>query len=230
MSLNKSKGNMYDWVTHTHAHIGGECLHKCDYCYVDNPRFGRPGKYQGELRLLEDEFAVKYGTGKTIFIDNMNDLWSEAVPADWIMLVMKHCKKFPENTYVFQTKNPFRYLYFEDVLPKNHVLGFTLETNREELLKKHSHAPTGISRVASMARLAIGHKVFMTIEPIMDFDLDVLDFILNKVRPDWVNIGADSKDHGIEEPSKEKILELIQMIGDKGIEVKGKHNLGRLLR
>lgn len=25
MPLNKSKGQMYDWVTHTYSHLGGEC-------------------------------------------------------------------------------------------------------------------------------------------------------------------------------------------------------------
>lgn len=29
MSLKKSTGNMYPWVTHTHTHLGGECSHKC---------------------------------------------------------------------------------------------------------------------------------------------------------------------------------------------------------
>jgi protein gp37 len=197
---------------------------------VDNPRFGRPSKYTGELRLLEDEFRISYGAGRTIFVDHMNDLWSEAIPPDWIMLVMKHCRNYPENMYVFQTKNPVRYLLFEDVLPKNHIIGFTLETNREELLQKHTHAPTGVSRVAAMARLAIGHKTFMTMEPIMDFDLDVMGFILDKIRPDFVNIGADSKGHDLEEPSGDKIRQLVSLLFEKGIELREKHNLGRLLK
>ena len=34
MGLTKSKGNMYPWVTHTHANLGGECPHKCRYCIL----------------------------------------------------------------------------------------------------------------------------------------------------------------------------------------------------
>jgi len=79
MSLKKSNGNMYPWVTHTHSHLGGECPHACTYCYVDNPRFGRPAKYTGPIRLLEDEFKVNYGTGRTIFVENCNDLFAAAV-------------------------------------------------------------------------------------------------------------------------------------------------------
>ncbi len=68
MPLKKSSGNMYPWVTHTHNHLGGECPHRCSYCYVDNPRFGRPARYTGPVRVIPDEFKVRYGTGRTIFI------------------------------------------------------------------------------------------------------------------------------------------------------------------
>jgi DNA repair photolyase len=62
MSLKKSNGNMYPWVTHTHAHLGGECPHRCAYCYVDNPRFGRPAKYTGALRLSALRIEVREKT------------------------------------------------------------------------------------------------------------------------------------------------------------------------
>ena len=28
----KKGSNMYDWVSHVHSFIGGECSHKCKYC------------------------------------------------------------------------------------------------------------------------------------------------------------------------------------------------------
>jgi len=96
--LKKSKGNMYDWVTHTHAHLGGECSHKCSYCYVANSIHGRAEKFSGPIRLLEEEFSVKYGTDKTIFIDNMNDLFAKDVPKEWIDRVLTHCYSFSDNT------------------------------------------------------------------------------------------------------------------------------------
>ena len=70
MPLNKSKGNMYKFVSHTHSHLGGECPHKCIYCYVDSFRHRVP-KYQGELRLIEKELEVNYGKGKAIFIEHV---------------------------------------------------------------------------------------------------------------------------------------------------------------
>jgi len=76
MPLQKSKGNMYPWVSNCHSHLGGECEHHCVYCYVEHSKFGRPEKYKGILRLIEEEFSVKYGSGKTIFMEHCNDLFA----------------------------------------------------------------------------------------------------------------------------------------------------------
>ena len=79
MVINRQTGNMYPWVTHMHSHLGGECPHKCIYCYVDNPRFGRPERYKGKLRLLDWEFKVNYESGNTIFIEHKNDLFNAII-------------------------------------------------------------------------------------------------------------------------------------------------------
>ena len=44
MGMVKSKGNMYDWVTHMHTHLGGECGHECSYCYLNGKGFGKGRK------------------------------------------------------------------------------------------------------------------------------------------------------------------------------------------
>jgi len=67
----------------------------------------------------------------------------------------------------------------------------------------------------------------VTIEPIMDFDLIELVTIIKNIKPEWVNIGADSKGHNLPEPSKEKINALIEEL-KKITEVKIKDNLKRL--
>ena len=121
---------MYQFVTHTHCHLGGECLHKCSYCYVDSSRFGRPAKYQGALRIIPDELKVKYGEGKTIFMENCNDLFAVGVPDAMIKQVLAHCCDWPENTYVFQTKNPERLHAYLSLMPPKRILGITAETNR----------------------------------------------------------------------------------------------------
>jgi len=228
MPLKKSKGNMYPWVTHTHAHLGGECLHKCSYCYVNDPRFGRPNKFCGPLWMMTDELEVKYGKGRIIFIDHCNDLWAEDVPGVFIEMVLDHCAEWPENQYVFQTKNPDRYIDCIKWMPASCMLGCTIETNRQ-IPPEISKAPPPISRFLSMCQLNSSRALFVTIEPIMDFDVDVLGEWLRKIGPEFVNIGADSKRHRLPEPTADKIVALIALLNTAGIEIREKHNLGRLL-
>jgi DNA repair photolyase len=232
MPLNKSKGNMYDWITHTHAHLGGECPHQCTYCYVDNPRFGRPAKYQGPLRMIEKEFDVKYGAGKTIFIENCNDLFASKVPVGFITAILQHIQKWPDNTYVFQTKNPQKMFDVETFwkspysigFPEKRILGCTIETNR--LYPAISRAPHPEERMKFMTKIT-GRK-FLTIEPVLDFDIDILASWIDRIRPEFLNLGADSKNHGLPEPTVEKIMAFTEKLKEYGIELREKHNLARL--
>lgn len=226
MPLRPSKGNMYDWVTHTHSHLGGECPHKCIYCYVDNPKFGgRPEKYQGEPGLIEKEFEVEYGAGKVIFVENMNDLFADGIPDSFITRVMLHCWKWPDNQYVFQTKNPARYLTTRSLLPPNSMRGCTIETNKP-IGPAISHAPLPVERFLAMEALE-GRK-FITVEPVLDFDLEIFAERIIMVRPDFVNVGADSKGRNLPEPSIDEVMKLVELLTDAGIEVREKHNLERL--
>jgi DNA repair photolyase len=224
MSLNKSKGNMYPWVSHTHSHLGGECSHKCAYCYVDNPRFGRPERYKGQLRIVEKELDVNYGSDKTIFIEHQNDLFAEDVPQEFINKVLNHCFNYPNNTYVFQTKNPARFLTMDALFPNRSILGTTIETNRD--ISKYSKAPAPIERFRAM--LALKTRKFITIEPVMDFDVDILAEWIARINPEFLNLGADSKNHNLPEPTIEKIEALVKKLKEYGIELREKHNLKRL--
>jgi protein gp37 len=206
---------------------------------VNDPRFGRAKKYQGSLQLMEGEFGVCYdektlrrGGGQypsTIFIDHCNDLWAESVPNELIIQVVDHCVEWPDNTYVYQTKNPARYIGFIPWMPPKCLLGCTIETNWN-MSPAISVAPRPLDRYEAMLKLRGKRKLFVTIEPIMDFDLaDLVTWII-LIRPEFVNIGADSKGHKLPEPSSDKVRQLIRMITAAGIEIREKHNLGRLLK
>jgi hypothetical protein len=75
-----------------------------------------------------------------------------------------------------------------------------------------------------------GLRTFVTIEPILDFDVDILSSWMDKIRPEFVNIGADSKGHNLPEPPYEKVLQLIEKLQAYGIEIREKKNLERLKR
>ena len=221
------KNNMYDWITGTWNPLAGECPHKCSYCSTKS--FHWPSlkeKYSGELRLDEKAMKKSLGRGNTWFVCAQNDLFAADVSQEIIHWVLRRCREYPENTYVFQTKNPERMFYVGKLRwPENNIVGCTIETNREYV--GLSDAPSMLERAQWMTRIQ-GRK-FITIEPILDFDVDALAYWIKDINPEFVNIGADSKRHNLPEPSADKVNALIAEIKNAGIEIRQKHNLARLL-
>ncbi len=229
MPLTKSAGNMYSWVTHTHTHLGGKCPHECSYCYVGKSRYGVIPRYEGELRLIEKEFDVNYGSGKIIFMEHMNDAFAQEVPTEFIDSIILHCRRYPDNTYVFQSKNPERYLFHEYIFPKKTILGTTIETNRSITISKAPPPQDRFSGMKEFKRQHPNYQLFITIEPIMAFDLKEMVDNLVAVHPDFINIGADSKKCNLPEPSKKDVQNLIASIQEAGLNIRIKNNLGRFL-
>jgi hypothetical protein len=62
----------------------------------------------------------------------------------------------------------------------------------------------------------------------MDFDVDILASWIDRIRPEFLNLGADSKDHHLPEPAVDKIHALVRKLKEYGIELREKHNLQRL--
>jgi len=104
-------------------------------------------------------------------------------------------------------------------------LGITLETNRNTPCSK---APSPTLRYYAFTKLK-GFEKIVSIEPILDFDLDVFVTWIKHINPKFVSIGADSKGHNLPEPSKEKIEALIKEL-KKFTNVKLKNNLKRLTK
>jgi len=227
MPLNKQRGNMYPWVSHTYNPIRG-CLHGCTYCYVKSMP-----NYDSKPRLVEKELTVNLGEDNTIFVGSASDMFGEWVPSEWIEKVLEYTHRF-YNTYLFQTKNPRNFIGYYDLFPYKTILGTTIETNRDY---KVSSAPLFKERVILMEKMSMGthylnaepFDTFVSIEPIMDFDLDELASGICAIRPKFVSVGADSKGHKLIEPSPEKIRHLLEALG-KFTEVRIKNNLRRLLR
>ena len=90
------------------------------------------------------------------------------------------------------------------------------------------NAPVPMMRVVEMNSF-IKNPTFVTIEPIMDFDLEILVKYIKLCHPNQVNIGADSGNNHLPEPSKEKILELISALKEF-TNIDQKRNLSRLLK
>lgn len=221
--------NMYKWITRTRNFIGGECPHQCRYCYVTTFKKMFPAlknKYSGGLRLIEKELKMSEGRGQTVFVQDCGDLFAQEVPSEMIEKVLSHCCDYPLNRYLFQTKNPKRFLDFINKFPKNTILGTTIESDRN--YPDLSRAPSQKKRAIAMGNLE-GFEKMVSIEPILDFHLDSFMEMIQKIDPKFISIGADSKSHGLKEPDPSKINELINEL--KGLtEVRIKENLKRLLK
>lgn len=77
-----------------------------------------------------------------------------------------------------------------------------------------------------MAALKDARKM-ISIEPIMEFDPAAMVKMVSLIEPEFVSIGADSKGHGLKEPSWERVRNLIDRLGEI-TEVREKANLRRL--
>lgn len=218
MVLNKQKGNMYGFVTHTWNPIKGKCIHDCSYCYIK--RFPLP-----EIHLDQKELKTDLGKKNTIFVGSSTDMWADNILISWIEDILMNIEKYPENIYLFQTKNPRRYIPYISKLyeNKNIIWGITLETNRDN---KFTGGQKPLDRVNSMGMLQ-GVRKFVTLEPVMDFDMEELVSMIKRIEPDFVNIGADSKKHNLPEPSCLKVEALINELS-KFTQVNQKDNLKRL--
>jgi DNA repair photolyase len=221
MVLNKSKGNMYPWVTHTWNPIKG-CKHACKYCYVKEleTRY----QYNTSPRFAEGELKRNLGKGNVIFIGSASDMFGEWVDSSNIEQVLERCRRF-DNEYVFQSKNPARFLEFIGRFPQKSIFGATIETDRH--IEQVSEAPDILNRVEAMKKMA-GEK-FVSIEPIIQFDLERLVKMIFEIQPYFVTIGADSKNHNLLEPTGEQVKQLLKRLG-QFTEVRAKKNLGRLFK
>ena len=221
MGLNKSKGNMYPWITDTWNTVKGACYHDCSYCYM---------KHWGPLnpvRFDEKELKTDLGKDKFIFVGSSCDMFAKDIPIEWIHKTINYCEEF-DNKYLLQTKNPFR-LFGSWITLKKIEASYcvTIETNRyyPDIM---ALSPQPIERVNSFMDWDIGDK-YITIEPVMDFDLTSFMEMIKICEPKQVNIGANTSKIKLPEPSKEKILALISEL-EKFTKVKQKSNLARLLK
>ncbi len=187
MALNKSIGNMYAFVSHTYNPMKGECEHSCAYCFMRCKLLLPP------LRLELKELKVNLGEGNFIFVGSSTDEWAANVPAEWIEQVLDYCDGF-DNRYLFQSKNPARFLeYLDHPVMRKSVLCTTIETNRfyPDIMR---NAPLPRERAIAMREIAShGIPTYVTCEPLMQFDLAELVELVGICSPQQVNIGRNSR-------------------------------------
>jgi protein gp37 len=220
--MKKTIGNMYEFVDVRWNPVKGKCLFNCSYCYV-----GRWGNTQKPIHLDEKEMRRNLGNDNFIFVCSGCDLFHPSVPWDLIAGVFRFARdQYPDNTYMWHTKNPTRALEIPMFqYPKKSVLCATVETDIH--MAHISAAPAPIDRINALKKWK-GEKM-VTVEPIMDFNLDRFLQMILEAAPAQVNIGADSGHNGLPEPPAEKIEALINALKPPII-VHLKNNLSRIYK
>jgi len=188
------------------------CEHNCSYCYARNLALGRLSRlpqYQDfKPYLVKAELLSSFRSG-LIFVSDMGDLWGQWVPREWIEQVLAVVDRSPNATFMMLTKNPLRYMEFVRQFPPNVILGATIESNLP--YPAITDAPDPGSRAWALACIPWDRK-FVSIEPILDFDLNVLPQRIELVKPQFVYIGYDNWGNNLPEPTLEKTKELIKAL------------------
>jgi DNA repair photolyase len=188
------------------------CLHNCLYCWARNyaKRLAamevEPYKTHGfKPTFVEWRLKQRLPKHRLIFVSDMGDMWGEWVPKEWVEKVLKALRSKPCCRFFFLTKNPRRYHDFQGMFTENMTLGATIETNR---VYKITRAPPPRERFEAMRDLDWRHKAIV-IEPILDFDLEFIDWI-KKIKPEMVYIGYDNYNYKLPEPQLSKTRMLVR--------------------
>jgi len=88
-------------------------------------------------------------------------------------MILDRIRQLPDRNFLIQTKDPGTLFNKISSFPGNVTLDITLETNRDENYRNISQAPLPSERFR--AHLEFHHpKKFLTVEPIFDFDSEIL--------------------------------------------------------
>jgi DNA repair photolyase len=210
---------MFPFITCTWNPIVG-CPHNCRYCWAKS--YAERLKLYGESFLVSqffpDRLLQRFNHDDYVFVSDMGDAWAKTVPYEWQLKLNCNIEKSPKATFLFQTKNPNGYVKFyhkHGLFPDNCLLGVTLETNRSTA--EWSFAPKPVTRVKNLRILP--QRTFVSIEPIMDFDLLPFYRQIQSLEPEMIAVGYDNYHHHLPEPSLDKTMKLIDKLEQVGFKV-----------
>jgi protein gp37 len=203
-------------------------------------------KYFGEQRLITDELKTEMHNLEisrtinlpftpedkaVIFVCSGNDMFTKYTPTEATKATLLKCNEAPENYYLFQTKNPIMFLQYKDLYPPNTILGITVETDNDELVKPITNAPLPTERLYDFEKVQHGNiKAYymISIEPKMKCNPERFTDLLKRLHLDFVSIGADSGNNHLPESSASEVYRLLDLLKEFTFVI-SKKNLNRLL-
>lgn len=221
--MEKPKTLMFGFVTKTWNPIITRCSHECKYCYAQpilDKLSTTTGKYECLLynpevvKLREQELNPHFGADDIIFPCSMCDLFAANIPASFIVQIFNVINSSAAK-FLLLTKNPQRMAAYLDDIPKNCIVGMTVETNRATT--RWSKAPLPFDRFAAFNAFANEpFERFICIEPIMDFDIYPFAKLLHQALPHSIAIGYDNHNCRLPEPDLPKVKSLIELLKNEG--------------
>jgi hypothetical protein len=133
--------------------------------------------------------------------------------------ILNYAAKYLDRTFLIQSKAPD--VFKTPQIPRNVIIGTTIETNHDALCKWASKAPTSYQRHLDLYHIPHDRK-FITIEPVLEYDVDIMWGWVMNIKPEFVYIGYDTKDCHLPEPALWKVKSLIYSLKNADIEVREK--------
>lgn len=207
-----TKNNMYKLSVSQWNPFAG-CKHECSYCKSsfqrqlkrwakkNCPRCYAFTPHTHPERLDQSLPRTKYM--QFIFTCSSGDI--AFCSTEYLEEIITRIRSQPDRTFLVQSKDPGT--FDRVVFPKNVVLGTTLETNKDGLCEGISKAPKPTQRYKDI--LDVKHHLKMvTIEPVIDFDLNVMINWIENINSSMVWLGYDSGKNRLPEPKLEKVMSL----------------------
>lgn len=210
------------------------CLFDCEYC---KPSFQLQAKRQKHNCMdcynytphEHLERIDRIPNAETVFVCGNGDISfaRKDYTREIINAIRRRNEKHPDRTYYFQSKRPEYFETFTGLFPGNVIVLTTIETNRDNGYHKVSKAPPPSKRYRQFSVLDYPRKV-ITIEPIMDFDLDVFSKWIIDLNPEYVWLGFNSRPKQVRlpDPTEEKVDQLMKGLTQRGIKIFGKELRG----
>jgi protein gp37 len=194
------------------------CEGKCQYCYarkMANRLKGRcgypadkPFKPTFHMVRLWETFPAKQSK---IFVSSMGDLFGDWVQTEWINRVLDVVRINYKHTFIFLTKNPKRYSYFD--FPINAWIGYSTTGSINHKWDTHNK----------------DNVKFVSIEPLGEQLSIRLNGYEQAIDFDWLIVGKETgnrKEKLI--PKHEWIEEIIDFTAKTGIRLFIKDNLNHI--
>lgn len=211
--MRKGIGNTYsDTYSSDHVKGLGHCEWSCKYCHK-NKRFKKVAPHFLSKKAIHENL----GSGRIVFVASGSDICAPNISDHDRRLVLDHCANYPGNTYWIQTKAPevltSKLEFLEHPVWACAYLGTTIETNRDYHL---SLAPSVEQRADALATAAeYDIRTYVTLEPLVNFDIEALIDLVKRCQPSFVHIGRNTRRQVmLLEPARYQVIELIHRLAE----------------